>query len=332
MESRRTRQVALVLLLVTGLFAQAPAPTPLPAREVTRLLDDTAALFKSMGLQGAQTALEGDRTRIQQGFTSEIYKLVKDTRARSVRHAMGSDNTSAADRVKLMEVVDRWEAHLRALLAQREQRLRNPDRDNLARYAESDRTLPAPAPGEQRVVFLGDSITDGWRLADYFLGKPYVNRGIGGQISGEMLGRMKADVLDLKPSAMVVLAGTNDLARGVTIDTVKNNLYMIGSLAKAAGIRVILASILPVSTPVQITARPPDKILQLNQWMQEHAKLEGFLYLDYHSALKDDQGLLRAELANDGLHPNAAGYKIMAPLVDAAIQQALQTKQAKKKK
>jgi len=322
MESRSTRQVALILLLAAGLFAQAPAPTALPAREVARLLDETAALFKSMGLEGAQVALEGERTRIQQGFTPEIYKLVQDTRARAVRHAMGSDNTSAADRVKLMELVDRWDAHLRALLMQREQRLRNPDRDNLARYAESDRTLPAPAPGEQRVVFLGDSITDGWRLADYFLGKPYVNRGIGGQITGEMLGRMKADVLDLKPAAMVVLAGTNDLARGVAIDTVKNNLTMIGSLAKAAGIRVILASILPVGTPTQITMRPPEKILQLNQWMQEHAKQEGFLYLDYHSALKGDQGLLRPELANDGLHPNAAGYKIMAPLVETAIQQA----------
>ena len=276
-----------------------------------------------MGLEGAQVALEGDRARIQQGFTPEIYKLVQDVRARSVRHAMGSDNTPAADRVKLIEVVDRWDAHLRALLVQREQRLRNPDRDNLARYGESDRTLAPPAPGEQRVVFMGDSITDGWRLQEYFLGKPYVNRGIGGQITGEMLGRMKADVLDLKPAAMVVLAGTNDLARGVAIDTVKNNLTMIGSLAKAAGIRVILASILPVSTPTQITMRPPDKILQLNQWMQEHAKQEGFLYLDYHSALKDDQGLLRSELANDGLHPNAAGYKIMAPLVDAAIQQAM---------
>ncbi len=332
MESGRTRQVALILVLAAGLCAQAPAPAPapLPAREVARLLDETAALFKSMALQGAQTALENDRARIQQGFTPEIYKLVQDTRARAVRHAMGSDNTSAADRVKLMELVDRWEAHLRALLAQREQRLRNPDRDNLARYGEANRTLTAPAAGEQRVVFLGDSITDGWRLQEHFLGKPYVNRGIGGQITGEMLGRMKADVLDLKPTAMVVLAGTNDLARGVAIDTVKNNLSMIGSLAKHAGIRVVFASILPVSTSTQITMRPPDKILQLNQWMQEHAKQEGFLYLDYHSAMKDEQGLLRAELANDGLHPNAAGYKIMAPLVDAAIQQA--TKATTKKR
>jgi lysophospholipase L1-like esterase len=309
--------------LAAALWAQPPGPAPLPAREVARLLEETAALFKSMGLEGAQVALEGDRTRIQQGFTPEIYKLVTGTRARAVRQALAPSEASAADRAKLMDIADRWETHLRALLVQREQRLRNPDRDNLARYAEANRTLPPAASGEPRVVFLGDSITDGWRLQEYFLGRPYVNRGISGQITGEMLGRMKADVLDLKPAALVVLAGTNDLARGVAQDTIKNNLAMIASLAKAAGVRVILASVLPVSTANQITARPPERILNLNEWIQAHAKQEGFLYLDYHSAMKDEQGLLRADLANDGLHPNAAGYRIMAPLAESAIQQAL---------
>jgi len=316
----------LIFFLAATLWAQQPT-TPLPAREVTKLLEETSVLLKRMGLEGAAVSLEGNRTRIQQGYTTEIYSLVQETRARAVRHALAPDNTSAADRARLLELADRWDAHLRALLVQREQRLRNPDRDNLARYAEANHKLGPPAPGEQRVVFLGDSITDFWKLPEYFPGKPYLNRGISGQITGEMLGRMKADVLDLKPAALVVLAGTNDLARGVAIETIENNLAMIGALAKAAGIRVVFASVLPVSDyakdrPAQTPVRQPERILALNQWLQEHCRREGFTYLDYHSAMKDDQGLLKAELADDGLHPNPAGYKVMAPLAEAALAEA----------
>ncbi len=325
----------LALWLAATLWAQQPA-APLPAREVNKLLEETSALLKKMGLEGAVVSLEGNRTRIQQGYTTEIYGLVQETRARAVRHALAPDNTSSADRARLLELADRWDAHLRALLAQREQRLRNPDRDNLARYAEANHKLGPPAPGEQRVLFLGDSITDLWKLAEYFPGKPYVNRGISAQITGQMLGRMKADVLDLKPAALVVLAGTNDLDRGATVETIENNLTMIGSLAKAAGIRVIFASILPVSDyakdrPAQTPVRPPEKILALNQWLQELCRREGFTYLDYHSAMKDEQGLLKAELADDGLHPNAAGYRVMAPLADAAIHESLPRSAGKKK-
>jgi lysophospholipase L1-like esterase len=175
---------------------------------------------------------------------------------------------------------------------------------------------------------MGDSITDGWKIQEYFPGKPYVNRGIGGQITGEMLGRMKADALDLKPMAMVVLAGTNDLARGVTIPAIENNLYMIGSLAKAQGIKVIFASITPVNG-ANIAVRPPEKILELNKYLQELCAKEGYLYLDYFSALKDSEGLIPKALAADGLHPNADGYKIMAPLAQAAIEKALAAPAAK---
>ncbi len=203
----------------------------------------------------------------------------------------------------------------------------------MRRYAEENRSLGPRSPSGKRVVFLGDSITDGWRLNQYFPDKPYVNRGIGGQITGEMLGRMKADVLDLKPAAMVVLAGTNDLARGVSMEVIKNNLTMIADLAIAHDVEIIFASVLPVSdyhvgasggTP-QTTQRPPASILELNRWLQEMCKARGLLYLDYFSAMVDSSGLLQASLAEDGLHPNAAGYKIMAPLAQAAIEKALRS-------
>jgi lysophospholipase L1-like esterase len=314
MVRRWTWQTAIILLAVAvALSAQTPPPAAIPAAELTSLLDQLAAL--------PGNPVKFDRTRVQQGYMADVYALVQSL------HSLGflldlRQEAGPAERAKLAEVTDRLDQHLRALLARNETRLRNSDRDNLARYAESDRVLPPPAPGEQRVLFMGDSITDFWKLAEYFPGKPYVNRGISGQITGEMLGRMKADALDLKPLVMVVLAGTNDIARGVTIPAIENNLYMIGSLAKVQGIKVIFASIMPVNG-ANITVRPPEKILELNKYIQDLCAKEGYLYLDYFTALKDDEGHIRKEWANDGLHPNAEGYKVIASLAQAAIEKAL---------
>jgi lysophospholipase L1-like esterase len=218
------------------------------------------------------------------------------------------------------------DAHLGGLAA--ELGFLNPDRANLAHYAASNRVLPPPAAGEQRVVFLGDSITEAWQLNEYFQGKPYLNRGISGQTTGGMLDRMKTDVIDLKPKAMVVLAGTNDLAFLISVDVIKNHLAMIGNLARANGIKVIYASILPVSDYAknglaQTPRRPPRKILEINNWLKEQCEATDVTYLDFFSALADDRGLLRADLSNDGLHVNAAGYKVMAPLAEAAIEKTL---------
>ncbi len=336
MENRRTWKVALVILLAAaGLWAQQQA-TALRPPELSQLLDDAATLLKNLSLTRSSEYLEKNRQRIQGNFTPEIYGFVSILHGVAAELDLASGQASAADRTRLHEIADKLDTHFRALIGQREQQLRarNADRDNLARYGDADRQLGPAAAGEQRVVFMGDSITDFWKLTEYFPGKPWVNRGISGQITGEMLGRMKADVLDLKPAAMLVLAGTNDLARGVTVEGIENNFTMIGTLAKSAGIKVIFASILPVSTQTQITARPPDKIVQLNDWLTSYCKNEGFTYLDYHSSLKDEKGLLRSDLANDGLHPNAAGYKIMAPLAEAAISKILQPepKKGKKKK
>ncbi|HEY2845024.1 MAG TPA: SGNH/GDSL hydrolase family protein, partial [Bryobacteraceae bacterium] len=182
----------------------------------------------------------------------------------------------------------------------------------------------------QRVVFLGDSITDIWKLADAFPGKPYVNRGISGQTTPQMLVRMFPDVIDLKPAAVVLLAGTNDIARNTgpaTLAMVEENVQAIAELAKLHGIRVILCSVTPISDyarrPMSIQ-RPPADILKLNAWMKEYAAKTGAVYADYYSALVDDKGMLKDGISADGLHPNPKGFELMAPVAEAAIRQALQ--------
>ncbi len=234
----------------------------------------------------------------------------------------------------------RLEAHFRALLDQRETQLRSPDRDNLRRYAEANKVLPQPQAAKPRVVFFGDSITDSWRLNEYFPDSDFVNRGISGQITGEMLGRFKADVIDLKPQAVLILAGTNDLARGIPVAAIEDNYTMISDLADQHQIHVIWASVLPVSdyhkdqNPAweMTRIRPPASIRALNEWLKALCEQRGYTYLDYYSAVADSAGLLKSDLADDGLHPNSAGYRIMAPLAAAAIRQALTPAPAPPKK
>jgi lysophospholipase L1-like esterase len=212
------------------------------------------------------------------------------------------------------------------------------DWPNLARYREANAALAAPAKDEKRVVFLGDSITDLWaqpRFGGFFPGKPYVNRGIGGQTTLQMLIRFRPDVIALGPKAVVILAGTNDLAGNtgpMTVEQIEGNLQSMVELAKANGIRVVLASVMPVSdyghradgSALKMTAgRPPTLILELNAWIQKCAKENHAVYLDYFSATVDDAGFLKKELSEDGLHPNAAGYAVMGPLAEAAIAKAL---------
>lgn len=239
---------------------------------------------------------------------------------------------------ELRDNADRTESHFRALLNRKELQLRNPDRDNLARYAAANAQLPPPKPDSPRVVFLGDSITDGWRLNEYFPDRDFVNRGISGQITGEMLGRMRADVIDLKPSYMLVLAGTNDIARGVEIKTIQNNLTMIADLAEAAGIRPLFASLLPVSDYhkgddpryEQTTRRPPAFIQQVNVWIDAFCRKRGYTYVDYFTPLADAKGLLKEDCGDDGLHPNGKGYRLMAPVALAAIDKEIKAASAKK--
>jgi lysophospholipase L1-like esterase len=209
------------------------------------------------------------------------------------------------------------------------------DWPNLARYREQNRQL-GPASGEPRVVFMGDSITDVWpqpRFGDFFTGKPYVGRGISAQTTPQMLIRFRPDVIDLKARVVVILAGTNDIAGNtgpMSDEEIQGNIASMAELGKAAGIRVVLSSILPVSayhtSPTgvpQTTQRPMTRIRAINDWMKKYAADQRHEYLDYFSAMVDATGHLREELSNDDLHPNAKGYAIMGPLAEAAIKQAL---------
>lgn len=232
---------------------------------------------------------------------------------------------------ELRDAVNRLDASFQALMEQRETALRNPDRDNTKRYEEANSRATQPAAAKPRVVFIGDSITDAWRLNEYFPDRDFVNRGISGQVTSEMLARMKQDVLNLKPQAMVVLAGTNDLARGTSLHVIQNNLTMMCDLAEKHGIKVILSSVLPIHdynvnvnpSNLRSKQRPPDQIRSLNIWIETFAQNRRFTYLNYFNAMVDSAGCLRKDLAEDGLHPNAMGYRIMAPLVERAIAATL---------
>jgi lysophospholipase L1-like esterase len=212
------------------------------------------------------------------------------------------------------------------------------DWPNLGRYREANSKLAPSAKGERRVVFMGDSITDSWKLNEYFAGKPYINRGISGQTTPQMLIRFRPDVIALQPKVVVILAGTNDLAGNtgpMSVESIEDNLRSMAELAMANGIRVVFASVLPISDHnknrdgvaiIRSTLRPPDKILALNQWMKTYAEENKLDYLDYYSAVVDDKGFLREDLSADGLHPNAKGYELMKPLAQQAIDAALKRK------
>jgi len=206
------------------------------------------------------------------------------------------------------------------------------DFGQLARYRAPNAALGAPARGENRVVFFGDSITYLWKLEDYFPEKPYLNRGIGGQTTPQMLVRFRQDVIDLQPRAVVILAGTNDIAGNsgpMRDQDIEANFASFAELARVHGIRVVYSSILPVHNYTEgsrdfFAQRPQTRILALNNWLKDYCATNHVVYLDYFSALVDEQGMMKKDLADDGLHPNAAGYRIMAPLAEAAIQKALQ--------
>jgi lysophospholipase L1-like esterase len=217
------------------------------------------------------------------------------------------------------------------------------DWNQLGRYHEANRELMRRPVDAGRVVFLGDSITDGWRLDESFPGKPYVNRGISGQTTAQMLVRFYPDVLALKPAALVILAGTNDIARNngpQTLEMIQQNIMAMTELAQGHNVKVILASLLPISDRTMVPAggrgggpaprpriqsvqRPPADILRFNAWLKNYASERGAVYADYYSATVDASGFLRDGTTGDGLHPNAQGYALMAPVVSAAIAQAL---------
>jgi lysophospholipase L1-like esterase len=200
------------------------------------------------------------------------------------------------------------------------------DPDNLRRYADADSKLPPPGK-LPRIVFLGDSITEGWRLNEYFTGQDFINRGIAGQTTSQMLGRFLQDVVALRPRAVLIMGGINDIARGYGANTTEQNLQTMADIAKAHGVRLILASILPVSDyhknmDPQFERTPghsPAAIVQINRWIQDYCSREKLTYLNFYSSMIDSSGHMQADLSDDGLHPNSRGYRVMSPLALQAI-------------
>jgi lysophospholipase L1-like esterase len=230
---------------------------------------------------------------------------------------------SSADAVKAIQSLEKYrEAQIPLWMS---------DFGNLGRYRDANAKLAFPSTNEDRVIFLGDSITDSWDLTKYFPGKPFINRGIGGQTTPQMLIRFRSDVIDLDPRVLVILAGTNDIAGNtgpMSLAEIEANLKTMTELARIHGIKVVLASVLPVNNYTErskmfFPLRPPEEILELNRWIKDYAARNNYIYLDYFSAMVDDKGLLKRDLSEDGLHPNDKGFAVMAPLAQRAIDQAL---------
>ena len=210
---------------------------------------------------------------------------------------------------------------------------RSMDFGGLQRYREANAKLAAPAPGENRIVFFGDSITEAWHRyhKEFFIGRPYFDRGISGQTTSQMVIRFRPDVIALKPKVVVILAGINDIAGNTgpaTLEDIEGNLTSMVELAKANGIRVVLSSILPADRLPwrRELPNPTEKVLALNAWIKDYAAKSGCVYLDYFSAMADAQNAMKKELQEDAVHPNRAGYDVMEPLAEKAIAEVLAAK------
>lgn len=203
---------------------------------------------------------------------------------------------------------------------------------NLNKYQNENATLAIAEPGKNRIVFMGDSITEFWFPTDpdFFSGKPYINRGISGQTTPQMLVRFRADVIALKPEIVLILAGINDIAGNTgpsTLDMIKDNIFSMAELAKANHIKVILCSVLPAyDFPWKPNQNPADKVVALNRMIKEYAEANKMVYLDYYSAMANEQKGLKTAYSGDGVHPNKLGYQVMAPLAEKAINTILSKK------
>lgn len=199
------------------------------------------------------------------------------------------------------------------------------DWPNLARYREANAMLKPPAPGENRFVFMGNSITEGWiyTCPEFFEGKPYIDRGISGQTTPQMLIRFRQDVIELKPAVVVLLCGINDIAENTgpsTLEMIEANITSMVELADANGIKVVLCSVLPAyDFPWRPGLEPAEKIVALNKWIKAFTSEKGFIYLDFFSSMADNNNAMKAEYSEDGVHPNKTGYKVMEGLLDEVL-------------
>jgi lysophospholipase L1-like esterase len=339
----------LLLCLAYEVRAQAP-PAQLSPQDATQLATRMLQLMESTAVaipdliaasqpvkQNADSIFtQLQRTPLDPGLTWRFMSQIKAYLALAESFPRPNPFPAAADQ-QLMELrsdLQRLQQHFESLLVVQNQTAQKLDSDpnNLQRYAEADSKM-LPASQSPRVVFLGDSITDAWRLNEYFTGRDFVNRGISGQTSQQMLGRFRQDVVALNPKAVVILGGTNDIAAGISVNQIEENMTMLGDLARVHNIKPVFASILPVSdyhkdvdpAYAVTSTRPLATIQAVNKWIQTYCQSQGFVYLDYYSATVDSSGQLKADLSDDGLHPNAKGYRVMSPIALEAINRALPT-------
>jgi lysophospholipase L1-like esterase len=322
------------LVACFSVAAQQPAP-PLSNADAFALYERAVQLMESTSLVQPELARAGapiiENARqavatlrsLNRQHAEVTYTFLGNVRAYlALADAIPKPGTFADETARqfteLRQIFERADANFRTLLRSKEAQLRNPDRNSLARYAPANAKLGPPQPALPRVVFLGDSITDLWRLNEYFPAHDFVNRGISGQVTDEMLARVEADVVAVKPAAMLLLGGTNDIARGVPIDIVENNIQAMAELAQSHGIKLLLASVLPVGE--SRADHPPQTILALNDWIKNLCRLRNYTYVDYFAAMAGPSGYLRPDLSDDGLHPNSLGYRLMAPVALAAIE------------
>lgn len=308
----------------------SPAETQITATRVAQLMDSTAVAIPGLVKASDPLRQNTQATVAALGkslldpsltlqFTNEIraYLALAD----SLPHPDFFPATASQQFLELRDNLQRLDRHFSALLIsiEAQSRATASDPNNLKRYAAANSRSLAPTPSLPRYVFLGDSATDLWRLNEYFTGQDYVNRGIAGQTTNQILARFLADAVALRPLAVIVLAGSEDVAKGMSASATADNLVMMGDVARAHSIQPIFASLLPVSGEAA-KIRTPEAIRKVNNWIRDYCIRENFIYIDYYSAMADEKGMMKADLSDDGVNPNSRGYRVMSPLVLDAVE------------
>ena len=343
---RHLARTLLLLISAAALFAQdsallAPKDSAALETRMLQLMESTAVVVPGLTnaadpvKRNAEATLAATaRAPRNPALILQFINQVKAYLALSESFPRPAAFPAAADRQygELREDLERLGRHFEALLATVEQveQKKDTDPNGLKRYADADSKMPPPSK-LPRVVFLGDAITESWRLNEYFTGRDFINRGIPGQTTLQMIARFRQDVVSLNPKVVVVLAGANDIAAGIAPAQIEDNLTTIGDLARAHGIRPVFASILPISDyhkdadpRFEMTlTHPPAAIESINTWMRAYCQSQGFVFLDYYSAMTDASHRMQADLSDDGLNPNAKGYRVMSPIALEAIGRAL---------
>lgn len=323
-----------VLLLLSARTASAQSPpnallgheeVQLTANRVLQLMDSTAVAVPGLVRASdplrqnsrATAELLGKAVRdsmLTLQFTNEIraYLALADSLPRPDFYP----STASEQFLELRDNLQRLDRHLGALLvAERaDAHMSAADPNNLKRYAAANSASLAPTPSLPRYVFTGDSATDFWRLNEYFTGQDFVNRGIAGQTTNQLLARFLADVVALRPTAVIVLAGSEDIAAGMSPSATADNLVMMSDVAKAHSVQPIFASLLPVGGEAA-KIRTPEAVRRVNTWIRDYCIRQSFIYIDYYSAMADDKGMMKTDLSDDGVNPNSRGYRVMSPLL-----------------